>query len=191
MSEYFPEYTPPSSSSNRITTLEPKKLEEQLDLYLTPQDIQAIWRCARDFSAGMEYILRPADVQNFKKTLSQNLPLEMRNIVESIWPKEIIQFTTLIILAGVLIFSGAGIVAAIAAIWARIWAEALLMRMATFTLSRPGITSVIMGSIPWLKELAPNKWIAYAISELRNIILYTIPIFLSRSLPRPQVERSR
>jgi hypothetical protein len=41
MSEYFPEYTP-SSSSNRITTLEPKKLEAQLDLYLTPQDIQAI-----------------------------------------------------------------------------------------------------------------------------------------------------
>lgn len=153
---------------------------ESLSLKIDPNlNIQNI---SYELAQWLESNLTPRDVQEWKNTLRSFLPKEQQNQVENITTADIAQMIALVVGVVLLLASWVGIVVAIWSIWARIAASAMVMRVWTMIASSPNITSVIMGLVPGMKNIAPNQALAFWVSEMKNIILYILPWMISVKL---------
>jgi hypothetical protein len=82
-----------------------------------------------------------------------------------------------VITVGILIATGVGAPAAVGIVTSRLWLEAVTVRLITAGLSRPGITSAIMGLIPGMKNSAPYPGVAIGMSEMKNALWYLVNLF--------------
>lgn len=150
---------------------------ESLSLKIDPNlNIQNI---SYELAQLLESNLTPRDVQEWKNTLRSFLPKEQQNQVENITAADIAQMIAFVVGVALLLASWVGIVVAIWSIWARLGASAMIMRIGTTIANSPNITSVIMGLIPGMKNVAPNQALALGVSEMRNFILYILPGLVS------------
>ena len=156
-----------------------QKPQDSLHLKLDP-NLDIPWT-SDELARWIKDTIQPSEVQDFIKTMKGNLPPELQKQIESITTEDIWKMIAIIICAALLVASGMGIVAAVWSIGARVGAEVALIRIWTVIMSRPNITSMIMGLVPGMKNIAPNQAIAFGASEMKNIVFYILPWLLSQS----------
>ena len=101
--------------------------------------------------------MKPSEFDKFIKTLKENVPPELTKFVESLTIADIANMIAIVLMVALLLSSGVGTPVAIGIVSSRIGAQAIIMRIATAIVSRPNITSAVMGLVPGMKNFAPNQ----------------------------------
>lgn len=155
-------------------------------LKLTPEIEWKIAGNSSELARGLQETMKPSEFDKFIKTLKENVPPELTKFVESLTIADIANMIAIVLMVALLLSSGVGTPVAIGIVSSRIGAQAIIMRIATAIVSRPNITSAVMGLVPGMKNFAPNQWIAFATSEAKNLFLYVIPAFATTLFAKNQ-----